>query len=359
MKILTVIGARPQFIKAAVLSRLLQQMSDVNELIVHTGQHYDERMSDIFFEELQIPKPHHHLNVGSASHGEQIGSMMRGLDQVIAQESPDVMLVYGDTTSTLAGALTAMRQRLPLAHVEAGLRSFDRSMPEEHNRVATDHLSRWLFAPTPTAVENLKKEGIEEGVYHVGDVMYDALRHYSQMDADQVPHTLETLGLKGKQYALCTLHRAGNTDDQEKFRNVWRCISMVSDRFPVILPLHPRTRHVLEQFHIPTFRNVHLVPPVGYREMLQLERGASLIVTDSGGVQKEAYMMGVPCITMRENTEWVETVDAGWNRLVGDSEEKMMEALRAVLLSEKASDRPNLYGNGQAGNEIIDVLRAA
>lgn len=359
MRILTVIGARPQFIKAAVLSRLMAQMPQSQEIIVHTGQHYDERMSDIFFQELEIPPPHYHLNVGSASHGEQIGAMIRGLDQVIQKELPDLLLVYGDTTSTLAGALTALRHRLPLAHVEAGLRSFDRSMPEEHNRVATDHLSHWLFAPTPTAIENLTKEGITQGVHQVGDIMYDALLYYSRLDEHRPASILYRLALHGRPYALCTLHRAGNTEEA-RFRKLWHCIGQVAEQLPVVLPLHPRTKGVLDQLKLPVPPSVHLVPPVGYRDMLQLERFATVIVTDSGGVQKEAYMMGIPCITLRDSTEWVETVTAGWNSLVGDQVEKVLHALHGVLAEERPSEqRPTLYGSGQAGEEILQVLQAA
>jgi UDP-N-acetylglucosamine 2-epimerase len=357
MKLITVVGARPQFIKAAVLSRLLRQSAGVEERLVHTGQHFDPAMSDVFFAELDLPRPDYHLTVGSGSHAVQTAAMLTGVEEVLRAERPDAVLVYGDTNSTLAGALAAAKLNLPIAHVEAGLRSFDRAMPEEVNRVLTDHLARWLFCPTEAAVANLAREGITERVYSVGDIMCDALLYYGR---ERCPSpVLERLGLAVRPYALCTLHRAGNTDDADRFGRLWSGLNRLAAELPVVLPLHPRSRKVIEAQRLAAGPGLHLTEPVGYREMLTLERQARLVVTDSGGVQKEAYLQGVPCLTLRDCTEWPETVAAGWNRLVGADEERLLGAARSYLLEGPPRQRPPLYGDGQAGRRILNVLQAA
>ena len=354
MKIVTFLGARPQFIKAAVLSRLIQQSNDVEECLVHTGQHYDYGMSDIFFEELNIPHPDHQLNIGSGSHGVQTGNMLIEAERIIHQEEPDLVLVYGDTNSTLAGSLSASKMNVPIAHVESGLRSFDKSMPEEVNRIMTDHVSKYLFCPTDTAVENLKNEGITDNVFQVGDIMFDALKYYTS--TDKQPETIEALNILPKEYALCTLHRAGNTDDITRFRQLWSALKDVAERLPVILPLHPRTRNVISKVGLSYSDNMHIVEPVGYREMLQLERSARIILTDSGGVQREAYMHSVPCLTLRDETEWVETVDSGWNRVVGVDIEKIESGLDHFLTNGAPLEWEPLYGEGDAGEKILSIL---
>lgn len=356
MKIATIVGARPQFIKAAVLSRVIQQRDDVTEILIHTGQHYDAKMSDIFFEELELSRPDHFLGIGSGSHAEQTGKALIEIEKVLLDEKPDITVVYGDTNATLSGALAAAKLQIPVAHIEAGLRSFDRSMPEEINRCVTDHLSRWHFCPTDVAVKNLRGEGITENVFQVGDVMYDALRHYTQHDPSDSVHSIWSQ--VGERYALCTMHRAGNTDDERRFRQLWAGINQLASDIPVILPLHPRTRNVIERLELPVSVNLHLIEPVGYRDMLMLEKQAKLIVTDSGGVQKEAFLHAVPCLTMRDNTEWTETVDAGWNRLVGQNTDLLLAEARRILASVTTLPHPALYGDGDAGRHIIDRLAA-
>jgi UDP-N-acetylglucosamine 2-epimerase len=357
MHIVTIVGARPQFIKAAVLSRVIGNLPDVTESIVHTGQHYDARMSDIFFDELELPQPKHTLHVGSGSHAQQTGQMMIAIEQLLMSEAPDALLVYGDTNSTIAGALTAAKLGIPVAHVEAGLRSFDRSMPEEINRCVTDHVSTWHFCPTEVAANNLRREGITQNVSIVGDVMYDALLHYSGESSSR--SVLNAIGVDPREYALCTIHRAGNTDDPERFRAIWHAISLLAAELPVVLPMHPRTLKVIEQLNLRIPAGVHVVEPVGYLEMLELERTSRLIVTDSGGVQKEAYMQRIPCVTMRENTEWTETVDSGWNRLVGSDPQRLMAAADEILRSGPPETHPELYGDGHAGDKVMQLLRAA
>lgn len=356
MKLVTIVGARPQFIKAAVLSRLIAARSDVEECLVHTGQHYDANMSDVFFTELDIRRPNVALQAGSGSHAEQTAKMLVGIEQVLVAQQPDAVVVYGDTNSTLAGALAAAKLQIPVAHVEAGLRSFDRSMPEEINRCVTDHLAEWQFCPTQQAVDNLRKEGITCNIHQVGDVMYDALLYYARQTGDS--ETLKQLGLKSKCYVLCTLHRAGNTDDPVRFGRLWSALGTLAREMPILLPLHPRTRKVLGQQGLATPPGMHVVDPVGYREMIQLERHARLIATDSGGVQKEAYFHGVPCLTLRDNTEWTETVDSGWNYLVGDDGDRLLRQARQFLHAGPPAQRPALYGAGDAGERILQVLLA-
>lgn len=357
MKILTVIGARPQFIKAAVVSHQLRQAPDVSEVLIHTGQHYDDNMSDIFFAELEMARPNYHLAVGSGGHGRQTGQMLEKVEEVILAEKPDLVLVYGDTNSTLAGALAAVKLLVPVAHVEAGLRSFNRQMPEEINRVTTDHLSRWLFAPTEAAVENLAREGISgSGVQLVGDVMYDAALRYGSSGSST---TARRLGLPANGYILATIHRAENTDQTERLRAIFSALHEVSRRVPVVMPLHPRTRGALRRTGLGLSGDgPHLMEPVGYLEMVRLEQGARLVVTDSGGVQKEAFFHRIPCVTLRDETEWVELVQLGWNRLLPPaSVASIRDGILAALAAPTPAAAPALlYGGGQAASRIVSEL---
>ena len=361
MKIVTVIGARPQFIKAAVVSRWLRQTPGVEEILVHTGQHYDENMSDVFFQELEIPKPTYHLGIGSGGHGAQTGRMLEAIEKVLLETKPDKLLIYGDTNSTLAGALAAAKLHVPVAHVEAGLRSFNRKMPEEINRVMADHVSTWLFAPTDAAVHNLHFEGIAVNkIYLVGDVMYDAAIYFgARTRAD----TLGRVGVSSKSYVLATIHRAENTDAGPRLHSVFAGLSAIAEEMPVVLPLHPRTRAALtrEKLLEKCSPNLRLVDPLGYLDMVMLEKHASVIATDSGGVQKEAYFHRVPCVTLRDETEWVELVELGWNRLVPPTDadvihQGVMQSLRETTVHAAPA---HLYGGGKAGEAITRMLRAA
>ena len=360
MKLLTVVGARPQFIKAAVVSRAIAAHNKrasggrrIEEILVHTGQHYDDNMSAVFFQELDIPEPAHRLGVGSGPHGQQTGRMLEGLERVMRDERPALVLVYGDTNSTLAGTLAASKLGLPVGHVEAGLRSFNRLMPEEVNRVVADHLSVLLLCPTARAVKNLSCEGITAGVHLVGDVMYDSLL-FNLRQAEQRAGILDRLGLRPGEYALATIHRAENTDRPAALRSLITALDGIG--IPVVLPLHPRTKAALQAAGVTQFPDrVGAVPPVSYHDMLLLERQARVILTDSGGVQKEAFLLGVPCVTLRNETEWVETVEAGWNRLAGADPERIVAAVRALL--ESVLPEPGrLFGDGQAGAAIVEIL---
>ncbi|WNB92694.1 non-hydrolyzing UDP-N-acetylglucosamine 2-epimerase [Bacillus sp. NEB1478] len=345
MKFLTVLGARPQFIKAAPVSRELRKNHE--ELIIHTGQHYDKNMSDIFFEELHIPKPDFHLGIGSASHGKQTGEMLSKIEEIILQEKPDYLLVYGDTNSTLAGALAAAKLHVPVVHIEAGLRSFNKKMPEEINRIMTDHVSEYLFCPTDTAVNNLTDENMKHNVINVGDVMFDAVE-YNRQIAENNSIILDTFGLKSKEYHLITVHRAENTDDPEKISTILEAFSEIED--VKVWPMHPRTKHVIERLNLSleSIPNLMIVDPVGYLDMLKLESNAKKILTDSGGVQKEAYFMEVPCVTLREQTEWVETLDSDANILVGTDKEKILAAVR----KDVSPVYKNLFGDANAAGKI-------
>ena len=322
MRITTVIGARPQFIKAAVVSRELNK-AGVDEVLVHTGQHYDEEMSAVFFDELGIPKPAINLNVGSGSHAMQTGEIIVRLEEFLLDgPKPDYVLVYGDTNSTIAGALVASKLQMPLAHVEAGLRSFNRTMPEEINRVVTDRLSSLLFCPTQTAVDNLRDEGITDGVHLTGDVMLDATLLFADLAERHRP--LRSIApLEENAYYIATIHRAENTDDPDRLKRIFEGLGRVGA--PVTVPLHPRTKGVLGGITIP--ENVHITSPVGYLSMLSLVRYARGVFTDSGGLQKEAVWLGVPCVTLRDETEWVETTERGWNRVVGADPDRIAEAV--------------------------------
>ena len=355
MKILTIVGARPQFVKASVVSAALKPLCE--EVIVHTGQHYDKNMSDVFFEELGIPKPAYNLGVGSGSHGKQTGEMLMRIEEVIGEEKPDILMVYGDTNSTLAGALAASKLHIPVAHVEAGLRSYNMRMPEEQNRVLTDHISTWLLCPTETAVKNLAKEGITRGVTMTGDVMLDSVLHFlsvARANPDKVK-IYETLGLTPKQYRLATLHRAETTDGGiEAVMRIFRAFEQLPQR--VVIPIHPRTRGLAEQaISQGGFTNIQLIDPVGYLEMLLLTSGACQVLTDSGGLQKEAYFMEVPCVTLRTETEWVETLHGNWNILASlTTEDILQKALNTVPDPAARDSKP--FGDGHASDKIAQIL---
>ncbi len=348
MKIITVLGARPQFIKAAAVSTIFRKQFE--EIIVHTGQHYDANMSDVFFEELGIPKPGVQLMVGSGNHGAQTGAMLAEIEQVILSEKPDFLMVYGDTNSTLAGALAASKLLVPVIHVEAGLRSFNKAMPEEQNRILTDHISEFLFVPTQTAVNNLAAEGIHKGVYNVGDVMYDGILHFTEI-AKEKSTVLNDLGLAENNFHLCTIHRAENTNDPMRLRSI--CSALSTSKELIVLPLHPRTQKYLSDYKIVLGSNIKVIEPVGYLDMVRLESASNKIITDSGGVQKEAFFLQKPCITMREETEWVETVQNGWNVIVGADETKIQEA---ILNFNPTAVQNNYFGNGNAAHLMVDIL---
>lgn len=355
MKIVTVVGARPQFIKAAAVSRALKPLPSVQEIIVHTGQHYDDKLSEVFFRELDIPKPDLNIEVGSGTHGTQTGRMLEAIEKVLLDQKPEWVLVYGDTNSTLAGALAAAKLHIPVAHIEAGLRSFNRYMPEEINRVVTDHISEILFAPTDTAIDNLRREGISgERVKNVGDVMYDVALYYGTM-AEKESDVLDRFSIKSKGYILATIHRAENTDDPDKIKAIFDGLSLVHRKIPVVLPLHLRTRKILEALGcLDNFaQKIQLIEPVGYLDMIMLEKNASLIVTDSGGVQKEAFFHHVPCITLRTETEWIELIDLGWNRLVPPV---TAETVRSEIINAKGVPqglKAEPYGNGHSAEKIV------
>jgi UDP-GlcNAc3NAcA epimerase len=360
MKILTIVGARPQFIKAASVSRAIQQYNQNNsnpiqEIIVHTGQHYDKNMSDVFFAEMQIPKPGYHLGIGGSSHGVMTGRMLEKIEEVILQEKPDVLLVYGDTNSTLAGALAAVKLHIPVAHVEAGLRSFNMNMPEEVNRVLTDQISQWLFCPTETAVNNLQNEGIAEKtqalITNVGDVMYDAVLFYRKIAKPSQDISALIAQLNGKFY-LATVHRAENTDNSSKLNNIMTALNRISKTIPVVLPLHPRTRKFMETTD---YSQIKLIDPVGYFDIISLLSSCKGVFTDSGGLQKEAYFFHKPCVTLREETEWVELVKGGFNFLGGAELEKILKAENTIRSQEllKNKNSESLYGNGNTAQKII------
>lgn len=347
MKLLTVVGARPQFIKAAAMSRCLKHRG-VDEVLVHTGQHYDENMSEVFFEELEIPPPAVNLAVGSGPNGQQTGRMLEGIEKILFVEKPDVVLVYGDTNSTLAGALAAAKLQIPIAHVEAGLRSFNKTMPEEINRILTDHLARWCFCPSQTAVDNLKAEGITEGVHLVGDVMADALS-FAQEKAALSSSILKTLSLSPGDYVLATVHRAENTDNPKRLKSIVDAFSRI--KLPVVFPVHPRTRPLLEMVDLP--ENIRVIAPLGYLDMVQLLSNAKVLLTDSGGMQKEAYWVKTPCVTLRDETEWVETVQTGWNILTGVATERIIELANNFPIPR---EHPPLYAEGSPCDNCIDWL---
>ena len=354
MKICTVVGARPQFVKAAVVSRAFQKLNNCTEIIIHTGQHFDENMSDIFFTELSIPKPTYNLGVGGGTHGVNTGRMLEKIESVLIAERPDLLLVYGDTDSTLAGALAASKLHIPVAHVEAGLRSFNRKMPEEINRVLTDHISTWLFAPTLNAINQAQKEGINsDQLFLVGDVMYDATLYYLRQIQDQ-PKVLNKFGLESKSYVLLTMHRAENVDDISRLRKILEGLQLSGRK--IVWPVHPRTRKMIEKFGLEFPANIILLDPIGYMDMLILEQHAACIATDSGGVQKEAYFHKVPCVTMRDETEWVELVSCGANVLTGAHTQKIADAIEKSETVNCQVFNTLLYGSGNAADLIINAL---
>jgi len=349
VKIVSIIGARPQFIKAAALSHVLRQHH--HEFLVHTGQHYDYAMSGIFFDGLDLPRPDVNLGVGSGSHGAQTGAMLKGVEEVLLAERPDYLLVYGDTNSTLAGALAASKLGVSIAHVEAGLRSFNRHMPEEINRLVVDHLSDLLLCPSDTAVQNLGAEGITRNVYLVGDVMLDVVNWAKQCLATKPSSILERLNLSKQSYLLATVHRSENTDDPENLSQILHGFNALDEL--VVFPVHPRAMKVIAEARYRIEPHVRLIDPVGYLDMVSLTSGARLVLTDSGGLQKEAFWLGVPCLTLRGETEWVETVEAGWNVLVGADSARIVEAVHSFV---PRSSRPPLYGNGFAATRCLELL---
>ena len=370
IKIVTVVGARPQFIKAAMVSRAIVRHNErhktpkIIEEIVHTGQHYDSAMSEVFFKDMGIPKPAINLNINSSGHGDMTGRMLIALEKQLIDRKPDWVLVYGDTNSTLAGALAAAKIHIPVAHVEAGLRSFNKSMPEEINRILTDHVSTLLFCPTRAAVDNLKNEGIpndqkancnsrSQVVVSIGDVMYDAAIVFGEI-AENGSTILNDLNLVPREYMLATVHRPENTDDPERLQSILTAFERVKS--PVIFPVHPRTKEKIGQLQSRNPQqeifNTRLIEPVSFLDMIKLERNARAILTDSGGVQKEAYFHGIPCVTLRDETEWVETVEAGWNTLTGANAENIVEA----ALSARPGGKIDQYGDGHAGDRVVESL---
>ena len=361
MKVGTIIGARPQFIKASALSRAVADVPRIKEVIIHTGQHYDLNMSDIFFSELEIPRPDYYLGIGSSSHGAQTGRMLEAVEALLLKERPDCVLVYGDTNSTLAGALAAVKLHIPVAHVEAGLRSFNRKMPEEINRILTDHASDLLFAPTGVAVQNLLNEGIPAArIFQVGDIMYDASLYFGAR-AERHSNIIESLELESGAYILATIHRAENTDSVETLKLIFDGLRMTGREMPVVMPLHPRTRAVLENAGLLSCiaETIRFVEPVGFLDMVMLEKNAAVIVTDSGGVQKEAYFHRKPCVTLREETEWTELVDAGWNTIALPASGP--KTVMTIILSAigKRGKEMELYGDGRTAQRIMSILESA
>jgi UDP-GlcNAc3NAcA epimerase len=356
MKILAVVGARPQFIKAAAISRRVAQTPGIEEVLLHTGQHYDDNMSDLFFRQLEIPAPTYHLCIGSGSHGVQTGRMLEALDAILLDERPDWVLVYGDTNSTLAGALSAVKLHVPVAHVEAGLRSFNRAMPEEINRIMADHAADLLFPPTEAAVQHLHDEGVPaRKIRQVGDVMYDSALFFGGQ-SDRKSTILTELGLNSRGFVLSTIHRAENTDDPRRLSAIIAGLGEVGEEIPVVLPLHPRTRAALSSLGMESLpAGVRPIDPVGYLDMVALERYAAAVATDSGGVQKEAFFFRIPCVTLRTETEWTELVALGWNRVVPpDDPAVVADSIRAAIHSKGEAGEP--YGDGTAATKILQAL---
>ncbi len=349
MIVMTVVGARPEFIQCAPVSRALRQHH--REYLVHTGQHYDHAMSEVFFDELDLPRPDINLGIGALSNLEQVSRMLLALQPVIGQQRPNWILVYGDTNSTLAGALAGKFMGIPVAHVEAGMRSYNRTMPEETNRILTDHISTVLLCPTPTAVANLARERITQNVFLVNDVTTDSLLYNRKRTSLQI---LNRCHLQPGQYYLATVHRASNTDNREALAGILDGFAQLQET-EIVIPTHPRLRQALERFNLPVSANVRLIDPVGYLEMISLTSAARLVLTDSGGLQKEAYVLEVPCVTLRSDTEWVETVETGWNRLVGTDCAQIVSGVQQALTMTPAV-HPAIYGDGHAGERIVEVL---
>lgn len=350
MKIITILGARPQFIKAGTVSRVIQKYREIEEIIVHTGQHYDENMSDVFFNQMKIPKPDYFLGVKGKSHASMTGQMMEKIEEVVIRENPDWILVYGDTNSTLAGAIVASKLHVKLAHIEAGLRSYNLKMPEEVNRIVTDRLSTLLFCPTKKAVENLESEGygqMPSTIIYSGDVMKDGADFYSKLAQRPLK------GIDGE-YHLCTIHRAENTDNKNKLLSIFRALDQISTQTKIVLPIHPRTLKKCKQYGI-NLSKLNVINPVGYFEMLWLIKNSNLIITDSGGLQKESYFFCKSCVVLREETEWVELIDKNFNVLVGAKTKNIADKVSSHNFNKNFAST-NLYGNGNAANKIIECL---
>ena len=349
-KIVSVIGARPQFIKAGAISRKILENTEIEEVLIHTGQHYDSKMSEVFFKELEIPSPKYNLGIGGFSHGAMTGRMIEGIEKILLEEKPNFTLVYGDTDSTLAGALASVKLQIPVIHIEAGLRSFNMQMPEEINRILTDRVSSLLFAPTKRAVENLQREGFENFDCEIvcsGDVMYDVALYYK--DRAKKPNMVFP-----KEFILCTLHRAENTENLQKMKNIFEALNKISSQIPVIMPLHPRTQNKILANNIQA-ENIYFIEPLGYLEMVWALQNCVMVATDSGGLQKEAYYFKKPCITLREETEWVELLEVGCNCLVGADVEKIYQAFKKMSDINLNFDAL-LYGNGNASQKILEVI---
>ncbi len=360
MKLITIIGARPQFIKASALFKSMELVPGssllLDQKILHTGQHYDSNMSDCFFEDLGIPQPSYELGIGGGSHGANTGRMLEEIEKILIADKFDGVIVYGDTDSTLAGSLAASKLKIPVFHIEAGLRSFNRSMPEEQNRVITDHLSELCFAPTPLAIQNLRSEGIaDERIVKTGDIMADTARIFS-ISLNRRNELLKRLGCFEKNFILATIHRAENVDNPQKLLSILSALA--KQKIPVLLPLHPRTKARIEQFNLhKLIANLQITEPLGYLDMVMLEKKADLIITDSGGIQKEAYFQGTPCVTIREETEWVELIDTGWNKLADpNNKDAIIDSISNQLNFELSQPRPNLYGDGFSAKTIISKL---
>jgi len=350
MNFVSVVGARPQFIKLAMLSRKLRE--NHNEIIIHTGQHYDDNMSMNFFKEMRIPKPDHNLRIGSNPHGKQTAEMLIGLEDLLLIQKPDLVITFGDTNTTLAASLTATKLHIPVAHIEAGLRSHNREMPEEINRIITDHISDYLFAPTLNAMKNLKLENLHKKSFLTGDIMYDSILYYGAL-AEKNSQILNTLNLDQKEYLLLTLHRPYNVDNIANLNSIFSALEETK-RF-IVFPIHPRTKKMIKKENIFIPNNILIIDPLGYLDFILLQKYANKIITDSGGVQKEAYLNGIPCITIRTETEWVETVEAGWNILVGDKNEQLIQN---CLNFKPPKFRPEIFGNGYSVKKIISVLES-
>ena len=353
MKIVTIIGARPQFIKASILSLEFSKDQSIEEIIIHTGQHFDHNMSQIFFEEMMIPAPKYNLGIQNLSHGAMTGRQLEKVEEILLKEKPDYIIVYGDTNSTLAGALAAVKIHIPIIHVESGLRSFNRKMPEEINRLLTDHISSILFVPSEVSLNNLIREGIDrKKIFNVGDIMFDSTLYFSKK-ADHASKILDQLGIQKRNYILTTIHRPENTDSPTRLKNIFDALSSLDTQ--VIIPIHPRTKGKLAEYKCNIRKNIKLIDPVGFFDMIILEKNASKIATDSGGIQKEAFFHGVPCITIREQTEWVELLDIGVNILTGSNIDNLKKALNSDL---KPFEPNNIYGSGNTANKIIKILKS-
>jgi UDP-GlcNAc3NAcA epimerase len=354
LDVLTVVGARPQFVKAAIVSSALQR-AGLAETLIHTGQHYDDNMSDVFFRELGLPGAAKNLEIGGISHGAMTGRMIEAIESIILEMSPRVVLVYGDTNSTAAAALAAVKQHVPVAHVEAGMRSFNRRMPEEINRIVTDHIATYHFVTSETPKIHLAAEGIVEGVHLVGDVMRDACERFLPIARERYAGSVPPF-VGSARFGTVTVHRSENTDDPVRLTSLVKGLRLVSERIPLVIPLHPRTRIRLAEINISLPPSMHVIEPVGYLEMLALLDRCSMVITDSGGVQKEAFYVGRPCVTARDETEWVETIELGWNRLVGADPEAMVRACEAFLDAPPSAPREGVYGDGLASERIAGIL---